>query len=355
MKTTVDVKELKTALDLVKSCVPTRTSLPILRGVRLEVSENGLVVSGTDLDALASFWIPCETDLIGTAIVPLREFQNIVKISKGQMALELDGERLSATNGARSTMPVLPAEEWPRPHTVTSIEAVWPVVDLDLLANLVVAASDNDDRPTLSGVCFTGTQVVATDSYRLHFAELSLSVTEPAIIPAVYIKAILRAQKKLKQPVGMTIGASEFNRYAVFACGTATWRVNLIPGQFPNWHQVIPETYRGSAIFDRAVILPALDQLIAAAGNDSYRAVKIEFATGRLTRGHMDSATVECFAPCATQGQLPEALGVNPAYLRAAIAAGSGESVTLAVVEEDKPFMVKDESEIQRLLMAIRL
>lgn len=376
MKTAVDVKELKAALDLVKPCVATRTYMATLSGVRLEVTPGGwLTVDGTDLDATATVSIPCQTTDFGSVIVPLKQLQNTLKTAKGQLELEVIGEQLTTVNGTKSLIPTLSADEWPRKHELTKAETAPWEVRVDVLRGIVLAASTDNNKPFLTTIHLNGTEAVATDAYRLHWADLPLAgLTEPALVPAIYIERILKAQRKLKEPLHMSIARSEFSRYVVFDCGQAVWRLRLVDGDFPNWKNLIPTSSEFSATFEREPIMAALASIIGSLDRGSAAPIRMVFGggTAHLSVSVADTITTETDVPCSTEGVLtrpqadpipdlpvdddrPVVVGFNPNYLRDSIAAGVGDTVRIEFVNTHKPVAFRDDSAVSRLLMPVKI
>jgi DNA polymerase-3 subunit beta len=69
MKLTLDTKPLITELKALLPAVATRPGLPMLSGIRLDGSEDGLAIEATDLELTARRVVPDDVSVVGTGSV----------------------------------------------------------------------------------------------------------------------------------------------------------------------------------------------------------------------------------------------------------------------------------------------
>lgn len=135
------------------------------------------------------------------------------------------------------------------------------------IGQVAFAVSMSESRPELSGVaCFFGggkVAFVATDSYRLAERVLTLQAKPPEvrlIVPARAMLEIGRLLQSYKDELGLPEEAewSMAENQLLFSYGQTQLVSRLIEGSFPDYHQIIPETFRTTAIVDRGELQKAV-------------------------------------------------------------------------------------------------
>ena len=79
MEFTVSKQDLNKALQKIVSIIPSKTTIPILSNILLQLENNSLTITGTDLEISISITIPVETTEKGQVTVSARVFNEIVK------------------------------------------------------------------------------------------------------------------------------------------------------------------------------------------------------------------------------------------------------------------------------------
>ena len=130
-------------------------TLPVLSGVRLDVNDGELTVTGTDLELTIRLSVPVHSDQDGSAVVPARLVADIVKaLPAGAVEVSVADEEMSISAG-RSQFSVRPLSlsDYPaqvepdaEPVTLTSDQVS------NALRQVVRAASTDDARAVLTGV-----------------------------------------------------------------------------------------------------------------------------------------------------------------------------------------------------------
>ncbi|HLY83745.1 MAG TPA: DNA polymerase III subunit beta, partial [Acidimicrobiales bacterium] len=154
-------------------------ALPVLSGVRLEVSGGDLSLIGTDLDLTIQVAISVAGTTDGIVVAPSRLVTDIVRaLEPGAVSFDADDDELRITSGrSQFSVRTHPAADFPRLPASSGDAVTLPVDGLvDALRQVVRAASSEDTRPILTGVLMaaegSGLRLVATDSYRLAVRDL---------------------------------------------------------------------------------------------------------------------------------------------------------------------------------------
>src|SRR5690606_25121253 len=103
MKFTITRDNLLQGLAAVGASIPTRTTLPVLSNILLEADEEGVQLSGTDLDMAVSVRVPADVEEPGALTVPAKKFQELARELPEQPArITTKGDRLELTCGRAS-------------------------------------------------------------------------------------------------------------------------------------------------------------------------------------------------------------------------------------------------------------
>ena len=333
-------------------------TLPVLSGVRLDVADGELTVTGTDLELTIRLSVPVHSDRDGSSVVPARLVADIVKaLPAGAVEVSVDDDEMSISAGRSqfSVRPLslsdYPAQVEPDAEPVTlSSEQV-----ADALRQVVRAASTDDARAVLTGVLITsedgGLKMVATDSYRLAVRDLPqssmLAAGQKVLVPS---RALAELQRIVADGEDLTVrlGARE----AVFEAGGTRLTTRLIEGEYPNYRNLLPSSYPNTL----------------TVGREALRRVKILAQDSTPVRLTLGADTLQLTAITQDVGNAAEEIDAsyegaemtvafNPDYLASGIDAVDGDEVTLATMDPMKPAVLRGvgHDDYLYLLMPVRV
>jgi len=337
-------------------------TLPVLAGVRMEVTGDTLVLTGTDLELTIRLTVEVGGERDGAAVVPARLVGDIVKaLPSGAVEVELLDDEMSISAG-RSQFSVRPLslDDYPT-QAEPSDDAVTLPADAmsDALRQVVRAASTDDARAVLTGVLLAaedeGLRMVATDSYRLAVRDLPDSTVlesgQKVLIPG---RALNELQRVMGDAERLTVRLGE--REATFEAGSTRLSTRLIEGEFPNYRNLLPSSYPNLLTFGKAAMLEAI------------RRVKILAQDSTPVRLTLGGDTVQLTAITQDVGNAAEEIDANydgaemtvafnPDYLAAGIDAIDSDDVTLATMDPMKPAVLRGvgHDDYLYLLMPVRV
>jgi DNA polymerase-3 subunit beta len=277
MRLTVSTKPFTADLKAVLPAVVNRSGLPILSGVRLEASDDGLVIEATDLELTVRRLVreDIAVDAAGSVVVPAKALAKAVAtMAEPEIALESapnDGRgSLDVRAGTRTvTLQGWATEDRPAVPQVTGIDPIASVdasAAADAFERAALCASDDDSRPVLTSIAMffkedpPSVEVVATDSFRLGVARIPMAspagaAESPLLVPATAIRLLAKQLKGVGcaiQVRALEASGGDASRASLvaFALPDAEWTVRTVEGEFPNWKQVVPEPGGGLLEFD---------------------------------------------------------------------------------------------------------
>jgi DNA polymerase-3 subunit beta len=176
MKFTVTSSELINAINKVIGVIPTRSTLPILGNIYMDLSGNELTLIGSDLEVYVKAVINVDGKTDGSVAVPAKKIETLIQSLQGiELSIELQQNyKLSIkTKGGKWHITGEDPNDFPLPAEIENAKTI----DLDnkllsrYLAKAIHAASQDELRRSMNGVYFEISKgelkVVSTDGHRL--------------------------------------------------------------------------------------------------------------------------------------------------------------------------------------------
>ena len=238
------------------------------------------------------------------------------------------------SGGSSFHLRVLPAEDFPKFPAEGEQPLTIPAAAMAETVEVVARAASRDDmRPVLTGVLVSASgeemTMVATDSYRLAVKTTKL---EPGIGGELEANIPARALRELGRIVAADgveeVAVSLLPNQAVFRAGAIVLNTRLIDGQFPNFRQLLPESYEHDVRLPRQEFLEVTRRVSQLAQRNAP--LRLSFAPSELTvaASTPDVGDAEETMPAAFEGE-PLEIGFNPEFLKEGIESVEGDEVML--------------------------
>ena len=350
------------ALGVVSRAVSTRGAVQVLGGILLHADSGRLSLAATDMEISLRASLEGEVEGDASVVVPGRLLTDLVRLLPSDtvtLAYEEGEGVLAVTSGSHSSrLNVYSAEDFPRlPPLDVPLHEIDAAALLATIEKVGRAASRDESRPVLTGVLvrFEGDQLVmaATDSYRLAVKETALTAGGPdldAIIPARALQELSRLAASSE-----TVELGVHDNHVIFSAGDVWLTSRRIDGQFPNYKQLLPESFEIEIAAPRTALL----EIVRRAGLMAQRnaPLRLRFAEGELTVSAQTQDVGEATEslPIDYAGEELE-IGFNPDFLRDGLEAVAAEVVQLKLINRLRPGLIAapDES-FWYLIMPIRL
>jgi DNA polymerase-3 subunit beta len=262
MKLSCLQENLNKGLSIVGRAVATRSTLPITQNILLSAEQSRLKLAATNLEMAITCWIGAKVKQKGDITVPARllsDFVNSLPNDLIEINLPANGRILELKSGHfQAHIHGIDAADFPPiPQINDGITTTIEAASLrEGIAQVAFAAATEESRPVLTGINteFDGEQLnlVAADGFRLavHKTTLSSPVKEKTtvIIPARTLSELNRLLGEQEEPVEITV--NEKKSQVLFRLKDAEIVSQLIQGSFPNYSQVIPQSYTTRAVVD---------------------------------------------------------------------------------------------------------
>jgi len=363
MKIVCQRDALSQKLGVVSRAVSTRASVQILSGVLLRAEAGHLHLAATDMELSLRSSLEAQVEGEGAVVVPGRLLVELVRLlPESEVTIEhrADESVLHVTCGSSSaTLHTYAAEDFPR---LPDLDAVGTFsVDrqsmLNTISRVARSASRDESRPVLTGILVrfeVGKLVMAaTDSYRLSVRETELEGEVPeleAIIPARALAELARIAQS-----GDTIELGVHENQVVFAADDVWLTTRRIDGQFPNYKQLLPETFEHDVLLPRGELLDVVRRVGVMVQRTSP--IQLRFADGELTvfARTQDVGEAKESLPVQFSGD-PIEIGFNAEFLREGIESIAADELQLRLISPLRPAVIEGgEDDPTYLIMPIRL
>jgi len=262
MKLSCLQENLNRGLSIVGRAVATRSTLPITQNILLSAEQSRLKLAATNLEMATTCWIGAKVKQQGDITVPARlliDFVNSLPNDLIEINLPANSRILELKSGHfQAHIHGIDAADFPPiPQINDGITTTIEAVSLrEGITQVAFAAATEESRPVLTGINteFDGEQLnlVAADGFRLavHKATLGspVSVKTTVIVPARTLNELNRLLGEQEEPVEITV--NEKKSQVLFRLKDAELVSQLIQGSFPNYSQVIPQSYTTRAVLD---------------------------------------------------------------------------------------------------------
>jgi DNA polymerase III subunit beta len=363
MKVICPRDDLVARLAIVARAVSTRTTVLVLGGVLLRAENGELHLAATDMELSLRTSFEANVEGEGAVVVPGRllvELARLLPDDDVQIEHRAEEGIVRIECGSASyRLHTYNVEDFPR---LPDVEAIGTFsVDRDALLDTVSrvsrSASRDESRPVLTGILarFEGGKLVmaATDSYRLSVKETPLEGGAPdleAIIPA---RALTELSRIAGSADSLELGVHE--NQVVFVADGVTLTTRRIEGQFPNYKQLLPETFEHTVALPRTEALDVVRRVSVMAQRNSP--LRLRFSEGELTVSAQTQDVGEAHEslPVGFSGE-PLEIGFNPEFLREGIESVTSDEVQLKLISPLRPGLLQaDGDDFWYLIMPIRL
>src|ERR687887_1690255 len=352
MKVTCSREDFVARLGVVSRAVSTRSSVQILAGVLLRAADGRLHLAATDMELSLRSSLDAQIEGDGAVVVPGRLLVDLVRLlPESEVTIEhrADESVARVTSGPSSSkLHTYAAEDFPRLPDLDAVGTFTVEREslLETVSRVARSASRDESRPVLTGILvrFEAGKIVmaATDSYRLSVKETELSGDVPeleAIIPARALAELTRIAQS-----GGTIELGVHENQVVFAADDVWLTTRRIDGQFPNYKQLLPETFEHELTLPRNELLDVVRRVAVMAQRNSP--LRLRFEEGQLTVSAQTQDIGEAHEtlPAQFAGE-PLEIGFNAEFLREGIESGASDETRLRLISPLRPGLITAEDD----------
>lgn len=362
MKFTINRNLFIENLNNVMRAISSRTTIPILSGIKLVLTEDELTLTGSDTDISIEIKIPVSEDLAvestGSIVLPARFFSEIIKKLPGKdFSFEVKDsfQTQIVSENSDFTINGLDANNYPRLPEIPddSTFTISGKTFREIINETQFAVATQESRLVLTGVHFNFSpdqiKAVGTDSHRLSERTISLEngpqTETDLIIPGKSLQELSRIIGEGNPEVKVYPGESQ----VLFEIGNILFYSRLLEGSYPDTDRLLPTESSTSVQFELSELSSALDRasLVTHAGRNNV--VKLSLDTEKqkvvLSGESAEIGNVEEEVSFKNLSGENLELSFNPDYLRDALRASITDSIVMKFTQPLRPFTVVPDKE----------
>jgi DNA polymerase III subunit beta len=271
--------DLSDAILKVIKASSSKTTNPILEGVKLTAEDNKLTLTATDGELAIEKSIIADVKIEGETVVPGKFFSEYVrKLATEQIELTLSDKnqlKIKYTDSEVFIQCMNPLE-FPNIQKIESKEyfEIEKAELKDIIQKTIFSVSLEDTRPVLKGCLFEVSDnkltSVALDGYRLALAEKPIKNTT-AKVSLIIPGRSLNEMSKLLDDSEETVKVYMQKNYVMLEQNSTKITTRLLDGDFINYKQIIPNNFTSTVTVNRLQLEDALERasILARVSNDN--------------------------------------------------------------------------------------
>lgn len=360
MKLTIDAKVLATAVAQCREAIDARPYRPALGNLLLEVVGDRLIkLTGSNESMSITRSLDAVIEEPGSLCVSDKYFNDLITKLSGEVTLTSENTQLEVVtslsnytlNGIRSEdYPVMPSLEGGQEFMLKADEIVSGI------EFTVPMVSSDESKQVLTGLHMnllpTGLTFAATDGHRLSVHPLEVEQAETLLTTIPGRAARLVPKLFPEGDIGVIFGDTLIQ----FFSAETTFITRVIEGQYPQFGQLIPDSFSKMLQLDRKALATAISRvMVLASVNDT---VKLEINQGIIT---LSAETAEVgkgveFLEGDFEGDF--AIAFNGKYLLEATRIFDDQDLILNMNQPTKPVVIRgggSPDNVLYLLMPIQI
>ena len=378
MNFTINRSAFISQLNNVLRAISSKTTIPILTGLKMVVNKDNIVLTGSNSDITIESVInanDAENDLTieatGAIVLQARFFSDIVKkLPDKKVTIEVtSGFQADITSGsAKFQINGQDAENFPHLPEIETNKSVTLPNDIlkEVIRQTVIAVSKQESRPILAGVHMTLKDgvltAVATDSHRLAQRKVVLenidnSIDFDVIIPGKSMEELSGMISDVHEDVQMQVTENQ----VLFIFGNTHFYSRLLEGNYPETSQLIPQTADTTVELEAGTFLSSIERASLLSHESRNDVVKLSLKPSeslvRISGDSPDIGTVEeKVVTSALDGNDLE-ISFNPNYMKDALRSFGQATIKISFTSPLRPFTLvptEDQENFVHLITPVR-
>ena len=293
MKLNISKNELNDSIQQVAKAVSSRPTIPILAGIKFDVTHQVITLTASDTDISIQSFIPVElentsyahVDKAGSVVLPAKFFVEIVKkLPSDQVHIEVTSNfQTTIRSGSTEIQMVgLDPEEFPVLPSIQQNKVLQLPGDLlkSMIRQTIFAASTNEQTPVLTGVQWNlrelELQFTATDRHRLASRSTKVDVDEEHNFSNIIIAAkTLSELSKLIPDQDTVVDIVVADNQVLFKVDNILFYTRILDGAYPDTSKIIPDLFETELTLNTRSVMEAIDRAYLMSREEKTNIVRL--------------------------------------------------------------------------------
>lgn len=373
MKVTLKRTSFLQELQTVQRAISSKTTIPILTGVKIVLTKDGLQLTGSNTDISIETLLKADDEKAqmaiektGAIVLQARFFSEIIRrLPEEFLTLEvMENNQVKITSGkAEFMVNGLSAENYPHLPVIDVANRIQIEAGVlgKLISETVFSVSQQESRPILTGVHFTLQNglltAVATDSHRLSQRQLEIAtdISFNVVIPGKSLLELSRSFSDESQLVEMSIMENQ----VLFKTENMYFYSRLLEGNYPDTARLIPNSFNTEAVFKGVELVQAVERASLLSHEGRNNIIKLTITDNRilLSGNSPEVGYVEEELNYQKVAGDPLEISFNPDYMKDALRAFGDQDIAIHFLSAIRPFTlepVKEERNFIQLITPVR-
>jgi DNA polymerase-3 subunit beta len=370
MKLTIYKDVLNEAIQQVSRAISNRSTNPILKGIWLQTSDQGLILTASDTDLSIRVIVPLEAnnkenmsiERQGGVVLTAKFFVDIVKkMPADQITIDTNEQFLTLIQSGKAELQImgLDPEEFPVLTTLDENQVIQVTSEMlkAQIKRTLFAVSTTESTPILTGILWSlqnnQLKLVATDRHRLSQSETVLAGNEQVELKNVVISGQnLNELIKLLPDQNTLIDMVVAENQILFRLGRISFFTRLLDGQYPDTSKIIPQQFKSELTVDTKSFIDAIDRAYLLSREEKTNIVRLQT---------LPDGTLEIASSLSDLGKMTEQIEIikfegeqlkisfNSKYMLDALKTIESEQLLIGFTGAMSPIIVKPLNDVNLL------
>lgn len=367
MKFSCSQSTLIKALNVVSKAVTSRTTIPILKGILINVDEEGIItMSASDLDISIENKFEVVDYEPGEIVVQAKLFSDIIRKLPSDIIYieENDGNLIIRCSSSEFNIIGSPSDEFPKINLQEDGEKI--TFDKEVLKEMIrkttFAASIDESRGVITGVLLEmkedSLNMVALDGFRMAVARehINNGREQNIIIPARTfneVQKIISETETDSDDIELILN----DKRAVFIIGNIKVVIRLLDGEYVRYNDILPKESQLRIVMNRTDLMDAIERasLFAKVGKNNLIKLNIMDNEMEIT-SKSEEGNVRENVYISKEGK-DLVIGFNSKYLLDSLKAIEDENIAMLFNTPISPCLIRpiQGDEYEYLVLPVRI
>lgn len=377
MKITIQKQQLSEAVQFVSKAVSTKTTIPILTGIKIVTDRKGVTFTASDSDISIQYFVPVEKEdhvyveieREGSIVLPNRYFSEMVrKLPQDSVTITVEDRFSTMIQSGKAEFHLMgmDPEEFPRLPQIHE-DRVFSIQS-DLLKSMIrqtsFAVSTAETRPILTGILWSlqegKLKFVATDSHRLAQREAMVEGSEELSFSNVVIPGkALNELGKIIHDNDQLIDIVVTDNQVLIKSGELLFYTRILDGTYPDTSRLIPHSGKVKMIVKTKSLLDSIERASLIAKDSLKNIVRLETKAADMIEISSNAPEIgKVSEEIVVDGLEGEELKIafNAKFMIDALRAMDSESVEIQFTGAMSPFIIRpiEHPWVLQLILPIR-
>jgi len=377
MKISILKNVLNESIQHVSKAISSRTTIPILSGIKLDVTYSGVTLTASDTDISIQSFIPSEdekhtivqVERPGSVVLPAKFFVEIIKKLPSQeihMEVKDQFQTFISAGATEIQMVGLDPDEFPVLPNIEGSQTISLPGDLlkNMIKQTVFSISTHETTPILTGVLWSlnngELKFTATDRHRLATRSANIEGVDDISFNNVVIAGkTLNELSKIIPDQNTLVDIVVADNQVLFKIDRVLFYSRILDGIYPDTSRIIPTTHKTELVLDTKKLSESIDRAYLLSREEKTNIVLLQT---------MESGGIEISSSSSELGKVREELDLiefkgdplrisfNSKYMLDVLKVVESEQLMIAFMGVMSPIILKplDDSKSQYIILPYR-